>query len=62
MHVKFLLRQMQDENNSLILGQLNEVQLKHKQALMLALKNYVPEAALELCCELVMYYKLNLHI
>ena len=62
MHVKFLLRQMHSGNNSLILGQLNEAQLKHKHALMLALKSYVPQGALELCCELVMYYKLNLHI
>ena len=48
--------------NSLILGMLNDAQLKHKEMLMLALRPYVPEAALELCCELIMYYKLNLHI
>ena len=46
--------------NSLILGALNDLQQKHKDLLMVALKPYVPEAALELCCELIMYYKLNL--
>ena len=48
--------------NLLILGVLTEIQQKHKDMLMLALKPYVPEAALSLCCELIMYYKLNLHI
>lgn len=53
---------MLSENQSLILGILNEKQQAHKLALMNVLKRYVPEKALELCCELVMYYKLNLHI
>lgn len=53
---------MSNSNHSSILGELTEAQQQHKQALMKALKNYVPDAALELCCELVMYYRLNLHI
>lgn len=49
-------------NHSLLLGTLNHQQLTHKLNLMEALKKHVPPPALELCCELIMYYKLNLHI
>lgn len=49
-------------SESLILGSLTEQQQAHKLSLMNILQRYVPEKALELCCELVMYYKLNLHI
>ena len=50
------------ENQSLILGTLSEQQRAHKLSLMNVLRKYVPPKALELCCELIMYYKLNLHI
>jgi hypothetical protein len=53
---------MSNSHHSSILGDLSEAQLRHKQSLMQALRAYVPESALELCCELVMYYRLNLHI
>jgi SprT protein len=53
---------MSNYSQSKILGPLNEQQIKHKLMLMDALRKYVPDAALEMCCELVMYYKLNLHI
>lgn len=53
---------MSVSGKSTILGSLTELQIAHKADLMSVLKTYVPEAALELCCELIMYYKLNLHI
>ncbi len=40
---------------------LNEFQ-NHKLKLMEILKSYVPFNALELCCELIIHYRLNLHI
>lgn len=49
-------------SHSLLLGNLTEQQLAHKANLMQALKKHVPQNALEVCCELIMYYKLNLHI
>lgn len=53
---------MPSENQSLILGIITNAQLAHKNSLLVALKPYVPIGGLELCCELIMYYKLNLHI
>jgi hypothetical protein len=48
--------------NSLILGLLNEKQQEHKLRLMKVLQNYLPPAALEYCSELIILYKLHLHI
>lgn len=53
---------MSSDNQSLLLGKLTEQQVAHKMQLMNVLQKYVPAEALELCCELVMYYRLNLHI
>jgi SprT protein len=47
---------------SLILGSITDKQLAHKQALIAVLKKYVPPAALEYCSELIILYKLHLHI
>ncbi|MFN7313680.1 MAG: SprT-like domain-containing protein [Bacteroidota bacterium] len=48
--------------SSLILGELTVQQHQHKLSLMEALKKHIPPPALELCCELIMYYRLHLHI
>jgi hypothetical protein len=49
-------------HNSLLLGTLNDQQLDHKNQLMRVLKKYLPLGALEYCCELIILYKLHLHI
>ncbi len=49
-------------HNSLILGSLTDKQYAHKQELAKVLKKYLPKAALEYCCELIILYKLHLHI
>ena len=41
---------------------LSETQKKHKSNLMDVLHKYVPQTALETICELIMFYKINLHI
>src|SRR6478609_6690326 len=48
--------------NSLILGPLSEVQSEHKKKIMQALIPYLPGAEVEYCAELIMLYKLHLHI
>jgi SprT protein len=48
--------------NSLLLGKLTEKQFEHKQQLMKVLKKYLPEKAVEYCSELIILYKLHLHI
>lgn len=48
--------------SSLILGELSDIQQQHKQRLMSVLKKYLPPRAVEYCSELVMHYKLHLHI
>jgi hypothetical protein len=48
--------------NSLILGPLTELQFEHKKKIMLALAQYLPETAVAYCAELIMLYKLHLHI
>lgn len=53
---------MTDLNSVTVLGNLTESQLNHKNMLMKALAPYVPEQTLSYCCELIMYYKVNLHI
>ncbi len=42
--------------------QLTEQQVVHKQKMMQALAPYLPASALETCAELIMYYRLHLHI
>ena len=49
-------------HDSLLLGKLNELQLKHKQQLMTVLQKYLPHTAVEYCSELIILYKLHLHI
>jgi SprT protein len=49
-------------HNSLLLGVLNDKQLEHKRQLMQVLKKYLPPAALEYCSEIIILYKLHLHI
>src|SRR6478609_6876094 len=49
-------------HNSILLGTLTEKQFEHKRQLMQVLKRYLPPAALEYCCELIILYKLHLHI
>lgn len=49
-------------HNSILLGKITDKQLDHKHQLMQALKRYLPPAALEYCCELIILYKLHLHI
>ena len=49
-------------HQSLILGEINEQQQQHKLQLMNVLKRYLPLNAVEYCCELIMNYKLHLHI
>lgn len=45
-----------------VLGTLTDIQVKHKHSLMVSLKNHVPHCALAYTCELIMLYKVNLHI
>ena len=47
---------------SLILGEINDQQQQHKLQLMNVLKNYLPPITVEYCSELIMNYKLHLHI
>lgn len=47
---------------SLLLGVLNEQQQQHKESLMKVLKRYLPSQAVEYCAELIILYKLHLHI
>ena len=47
---------------SLTLGEINDQQQHHKQQLMKVLKHYLPSIAVEYCSELIMNYKLHLHI
>ena len=47
---------------SLLLGDINDDQLRHKQSLMKVLAQYLPAIAVEYCSELIMLYKLHLHI
>ncbi len=48
--------------HSLISGELTEEQQHHKMMLMKILKRYMPPRAVEYCSELIMLYKLHLHI
>lgn len=41
---------------------LTEKQTEHKAALMKVLHNYIPENSVQYCAELIMYYKMHLHI
>jgi SprT protein len=41
---------------------LTPAQIAHKDKLVIALSAYLPPEALSLCAELIMYYKLHLHI
>lgn len=41
---------------------LNEQQKSHQEKLKKVLAEYLPESALDLCSELIMFYKLHLHI
>lgn len=45
-----------------VFEKLTEAQLQHKRKLAEALKGFVPDTALDRCTELIMYYKLHLHI
>lgn len=45
-----------------VFEQLSDAQRQHKQKLAEALKGFVPDNALDRCTELIMYYKLHLHI
>lgn len=47
---------------SLILGELSDAQQSHKHKLMMVLRKYLPNRSVEYCSELIMYYKLHLHI
>lgn len=47
---------------SLILGEINDQQQQHKLQLMKVLKSYLPLVSVEYCSELIMNYKLHLHI
>jgi hypothetical protein len=49
-------------HQSIILGEITEQQFLHKQKLMSVLKKYLPGIAVEYCSELIMNYKLHLHI
>ncbi len=42
--------------------QLTPAQTAHKDKLVQALEPYMPKAALSLCADIIMYYKLHLHI
>ncbi len=41
---------------------LTENQLTHKAALMKVLNSYIPENSVDYCAELIMFYKMHLHI
>jgi len=47
---------------SLLLGELSAQQQAHKLNLMKVLKRYLPPMSVEYCSELIMVYKLHLHI
>lgn len=47
---------------TLILGEVSEEIQKHKSSLMHVLKRYLPAISVEYCSELIIYYKLHLHI
>lgn len=47
---------------SLIIGEISEQQQQHKQQLMNVLAKYLPERVVGYCSELIMLYKLHLHI
>lgn len=49
-------------HTSLILGQIDDKQLHHKKQMMQVLGQYLPPKAVEYCSELIMLYKLHLHI
>ena len=49
-------------HQSLILGEISDQQQQHKLQLMNVLKKYLPPVAVEYCSELIMNYKLHLHI
>ncbi len=45
-----------------MLGVIDDQKLAHKKKLMQALQKYLPQIAVEYCSELLMLYKLHLHI
>lgn len=47
---------------SILLGSIDDSQLAHKERLMQVLQRYLPSKAVEYCSELIMLYKLHLHI
>jgi len=49
-------------NRTLILGEISDEIQKHKSDLMNVLKRYLPLIAVEYCSELIILYKLHLHI
>lgn len=49
-------------HKSLLLGQIDDTQLRHKKQMMSVLSQYLPAQAVEYCSELIMLYKLHLHI
>lgn len=49
-------------HKSLLLGQIDDRQLHHKKQMMQVLSQYLPSQAVEYCSELIMLYKLHLHI
>ena len=49
-------------HQSLMLGEITDQQQHHKLQLMDVLKRYLPIVAVEYCSELIMNYKLHLHI
>jgi SprT protein len=49
-------------HKSLLLGNIDDQQLSHKKQLMQVLKRYLPPGVVEYCSELIMLYKLHLHI
>jgi SprT protein len=49
-------------HKSLLLGNITDAQLLHKKQLMHTLQKYMPERVVEYCSELIILYKLHLHI
>lgn len=49
-------------HKSLLLGQIDDQQLHHKKQMMQVLSQYLPSQVVEYCSELIMLYKLHLHI
>jgi SprT protein len=45
-----------------LLGLIDDNQLHHKKQLMLVLQKYLPQPVVEYCSEIIMLYKLHLHI